>query len=223
MTETLELHRAEAHPARSGFAAKTPPATHGSVLLDTLRFTLDPDGYFASAHRRCGDVFTLRVLGQQWVAIAHPDAVKEVLSLGPEEVDSGEANQALSPVLGMGNLLLLDGAEHLRRRRIVLPPFHGERMRAYEETIRAAIGEQIQQWPLGESVATLPRMQALTFAVIMRCVFGVEDGERVGNLGEALQAMISWVTDMRRVLFLLPSGTGAPGQRPRLSSSACAC
>ncbi|MGA9315365.1 MAG: cytochrome P450 [Solirubrobacteraceae bacterium] len=206
MTEALELHPAEAQSAQSGFAAKIPPVMRGSVLLHTLRFTLDPDGYFASAHRRYGDVFTLRVLGQQWVAIAHPDAVKEVLSLGPEKVDSGEANQALSPVLGVRNLLLLDGGEHLRRRRIVLPPFHGERMKAYEETIRTAIGAQVQQWPLGEPVATLPRMQALTFAVIMRCVFGVEEGERVGNLGEALQAMISWVTDMRRVLFFFLVG-----------------
>jgi cytochrome P450 family 135 len=209
MTETLELHPVDAQPARGGLganAAEIPPASRGWVLLDTLRFTLDPDGYFASAHRRYGDVFTLRVLGQQWVAIAHPDAVKEVLSLGPDKVDSGEANQALSPVLGVRNLLLLDGAEHLRRRRIVLPPFHGERMRAYEETIRAAIGAQIQQWPLGEPVATLPRMQALTFAVIMSCVFGLQEGERVGDLGEALQAMISWVTDMRRVLFFFLVG-----------------
>lgn len=206
MTEALELHPAEAQSAQGGLAAKIPPVTRGSVLLHTLRFTLDPDGYFVSVHRRYGDVFTLRVLGQQWVAIAHPDAVKEVLSLGPEKVDSGEANQALSPVLGVRNLLLLDGGEHLRRRRIVLPSFHGERMRAYEETIRAAIGVQVQRWPLGESVATLPRMQALTFAVIMRCVFGVEEGERVGDLGEALQAMISWVTDMRRVLFFFLVG-----------------
>ena len=109
-------------------------------------------------------------------------------------------------MLGVRNLLLLDGGEHLRRRRIVLPPFHGERMRAYEETIRAAIGAQVQRWPLGEPVATLPRMQALTFAVIMRCVFGVEEGERLGDLGEALQAMISWVTDMRRVLFFFLVG-----------------
>ncbi|HEX4114760.1 MAG TPA: cytochrome P450 [Solirubrobacteraceae bacterium] len=178
----------------------------GSVLLHTLRFTLDPDGYFAAAHRRCGDVFTLRVLGQQWVAIAHPEIVKEVLALGPEQVDSGEANQALSPVLGMRNLLLLDGAEHLHRRRIVLPPFHGERMRAYEETIRSAAGKQIAQWPLAEPVAALPRMQALTFAVIMRCVFGMEEGERVGELAEALQTMIAWVTDMRRVLFFFLVG-----------------
>ena len=206
MTETLESQTPQVPSRQEPRASRMPPTMRGSVLLHTLRFTLDPDGYFAAAHRRCGDVFTLRVLGQQWVAIAHPEIVKEVLALGPEQVDSGEANQALSPVLGMRNLLLLDGAEHLHRRRIVLPPFHGERMRAYEETIRSAAGKQIAQWPLAEPVAALPRMQALTFAVIMRCVFGMEEGERVGELAEALQAMIAWVTDMRRVLFFFLVG-----------------
>jgi len=178
----------------------------GSVLLHTLRFTFDPDGFFWAAHRRYGDIFKLRILGQEWLAVAHPDAVKEVFSHGPAEVNSGEANQALSPVLGGRNLLLLDGEEHLHRRRIVLPPFHGERMRAYDQTIRAAIAKQIAGWPLGEPVAALPRMQTLTFEVIMRCVFGVEEGERVGELGKALQGMIAWVTDMRRVLFFFLVG-----------------
>jgi cytochrome P450 len=178
----------------------------GSVLLQTLRFTLDPEGYFATAHRRYGDIFTTHVLGQQWLVIAHQDLVKEVFSHGPEEVDSGDANQSLSPVLGTRNLLLLDGEEHLHRRRIVLPAFHGERMRAYEEVIRAAIGEEIARWPIGEPVAALPRMQALTFAVIMRCVFGVDEGERVGPLGVVLRGMISWVTDTRRVLFFFLVG-----------------
>ena len=183
-----------------------PPVMRGSVLLHTLRFTFDPDGFFWAAHCRYGDIFTLRILGQEWLAIAHPDAVKEVFSQGPHEVNSGEANQALSPVLGTRNLLLLDGEEHLHRRRIVLPPFHGERMRAYEATIRAAISKQIAQWPLGEPVAALPRMQELAFEVIMHCVFGVNEGERVGELGEALRGMIAWVTDMRRVLFFFLVG-----------------
>ena len=182
------------------------PVMGGSVLLHTLRFTFDPDGFFWSAHRRYGDIFKLRILGQEWVAIAHPEAVKEVFSHGPEELNSGEANEALSPVLGTRNLLLLDGEEHLHRRRIVLPPFHGERMRAYEQTIRAAVAKQIERWPVGEPVAALPRMQELTFEVIMRCVFGLREGERVGELGDALQGMISWVTDMRRVLFFFIVG-----------------
>jgi cytochrome P450 family 135 len=206
MSETLELEREQTRPAPGGADSGPPPTMRGSVLWHTLRFTLDPEGYFAAAQRRHGDIFTLRVLGQRWVALAHPEAVRELFSHGPEEVDSGEANQALSPVLGTRNLLLLDREEHLHRRRIVLPPFHGERMRAYEETIRQAIGREIADWPTGEPVAALPRMQALTFSVIMRCVFGVGEGERVGDLGEALRGMISWVTDMRRVLFFFVVG-----------------
>jgi cytochrome P450 len=206
MNEVLELSTMQDPLAQAERALSAPPMMGGSVLLHTLRFTLDPEGYFAAAHRRYGDVFTIRVLGQQWVAIAHPDAVREVFSHGPNEVDSGEANQALSPVLGTRNLLLLDGEEHLHRRRIVLPPFHGERMRAYEDVIRKAIRRQVAEWPIGESVTALPRMQALTFEVIMRCVFGVDESERVGQLGEALQGMISWVTDMRRVLFFFLVG-----------------
>jgi len=80
------------------------------VLLHTLRFTLDPEGYFADAQRRHGDMFTLRILGQRWVAIAHPETVKELFSHGPEEVDSGEATRRFSPVLGTRNLLLLGTA-----------------------------------------------------------------------------------------------------------------
>jgi cytochrome P450 family 135 len=177
------------------------PRARMPMLLQTLRYTLDPEGYFADVHRRCGDVFGMRVIGQQWVVLAHPDAVREVFSHGPEQLNSGEPNDALRPVLGTRNLLLLDGDEHLHRRRMVLPPFHGERMRAYEEVIRAAIGREIARWPIGEPVAALPRMQALTFAVIMRCVFGVEEGDRLGALGDTLRGMLSWATDMRRVLF----------------------
>lgn len=206
MGETLELETEQARPAGGGGTSGPPPTMRGSVLLNTLRFTLDPEGYFAAAHRRYGDVFTARLLGQQWLVIGHPDMVMELFSHGPDEVDSGEANQSLSPVLGTRNLLLLDRDEHLHRRRIVLPPFHGERMRAYEDTIRKAIRKEIAAWPTGESVASLPRMQALTFAVIMRCVFGVDEGERVGELGEALRGMIAWVTDTRRVLFFFLIG-----------------
>ena len=206
MSGTLELEGEQVRPVHNGRPTEAPPTVRGSVLLHTLRFTLDPEGYFAAAQRRHGDMFTLRILGQRWVALANHEAVRELFSHGPDEVDSGEANQALSPVLGTRNLLLLDREEHLHRRRIVLPPFHGERMRAYEQTIRRAIGKEIAEWPIGEPVAALPRMQALTFSVIMRCVFGVGESERVGELGEALRGMIAWVTDMRRVLFFFVVG-----------------
>lgn len=206
MSAAPTLQTGQARGSEPAAISKSPPRVRGSLLLDTMRFTLDPEGYFAAAHRRYGDMFTLRLLGQEWVAIAHPDAVREVFSHGPEQVDSGAANQSLSPALGTRSLLLLDGEEHLHRRRIVLPPFHGERMRAYEQTIRAAAVEQVAGWPVGEPVAALPRMQELTFAVIMRCVFGVQEDDRVGQLGAALQDMLAWLTDMRRVLFFFMIG-----------------
>ena len=184
-----------------------PPRARGSLLIDTVRFTFDPDGYFAGLRRRYGDVCAVRLLGQEWVILADPEAVKELFSHGPEDVDSGIANRALEPAIGDRNLLLLDGGEHLRRRKLVLPPFHGERMRAYEQTIRAAAAEQIAHWPLGEPLAAEPRMRALTFSVIVSCVFGVREQERVAELGAALSDMIAWLADMRRVLFFFLVGS----------------
>lgn len=184
-----------------------PPRARGSLLLDTVRFTFNPDGYFAGLRRRYGDICTVRLLGQEWVVVGDPSAVKELFSHGPEEVDSGVANQALKPAIGDRNLLLLDGGEHLHRRKLVLPPFHGERMRAYEQTIRAAAAEQIERWPLGEPVAAEERMRALTFSVIVSCVFGVQEEKRVAELGAALSDMIAWLTNMRRVLFVFLVGS----------------
>jgi cytochrome P450 family 135 len=212
MNEALECRPAEAHPRQGNPALKAPPSMRGSMQWRTLRFTLDPEGFFAAAHDRYGDVFATRILGQHLVVIAHHDAVKELFSHGSDEMDAGVANQMLSPLIGTRNLLLLDGEEHLHRRRIMLPPFHGERMRAYEEVIRADIRQEIAAWPPDEPVATLPRMQALTFSVIMRCVFGVDEGSRVGELREALRGMLAWATDMRRVLLFFMLGPQRVGK-----------
>jgi len=170
------------------------------VTLQTLRYGLDPYGFFESAHRAFGDVFTVRVMAETWVILAHPDAVRELFAHGPDELDSGSANLALRPLLGTQNLLLLDGSEHLRRRRIVLPPFHGERMRAYEDLIREATRRELVTWPVGAPVPTLPRMRAITLRVVLRAVFGVEEGPHLDRLGESLSRLLTWTTDPRRGL-----------------------
>jgi len=105
---------------------------------------------------------------------------------------------ALRPLIGTRSVLLLDGAEHLRRRKLVLPPFHGERMRAYEVLIREATRREIATWPLGEPVPTLPRMQAITLRVILRAVFGLEEGPELDRLGAMLRRLVNWTTDPRR-------------------------
>jgi cytochrome P450 family 135 len=175
-----------------------PPGPRWPLAVQTLRFGLDPYGLFESAHRAFGDVFTLRVMAETWVILAHPDAVRELYGHGPDELDSGVANRSLRPLLGTQNLLLLDGAEHLRRRKLVLPPFHGERMRAYEDLIREATRREIATWPSSVPVATLPRMHAITLRVVLRAVFGVEEGPALERLAASLRRLMTWTTDPRR-------------------------
>jgi cytochrome P450 len=184
------------------------------VSVQTLRFGLDPYGLFESAHRMFGDVFTLRVMAETWVILGHPEAVRELYGHGPDQLDSGVANMSLRPLLGTQNLLLLDGAEHLHRRKVVLPPFHGERMRAYEELIREAARTELATWPPGVPVRTLPRMHDVTLQVVLRAVFGVHDGPAVDRLASSLRRLMTWTTDPRRGLVF---GFLGPDRLMRLS------
>jgi cytochrome P450 len=177
-----------------------PPGPRWPLAVQTLRFGLDPYGLFESVHRAFGDVFTLRVMGETWVIVAHPDAVRELHGCGPDELDSGAANMSLRPLLGTQNLLLLDGAEHLRRRKLVLPPFHGERLRAYEDLIRETTHRELAMWPVGAPVRTLPRMHVITLRVVLRAVFGVQEGPELDRLGASLRRLMAWTTDPRRAL-----------------------
>ncbi len=170
-----------------------------------LHYVLDPEGFFAATHRRHGDIFTLKMLGQRWVILANPEHIREIFTQPPENLDAGEASQVFRPLVGTNNMLMLDGEEYLYRRRIVLPSFHGERMRSYETIIRHATTEEIATWPLQQPLALLPRLSRLVFRVILRCVFGISEAEQVGPLADALTRMLNWITNLRRVLtfFLL--------------------
>src|SRR4029450_2003959 len=187
-------------------AFELPPGPRWPLAVQTLRFGLDPYGLFESAHRAFGDLLALRVMAETWVVLAHPDAVRELYGHGPDELDSGVANMSLRPLLGTQNLLLLDGAEHLRRRKLVLPPFHGERMRAYEALIREAPGREIATWPSGVPVATLPRMHAITLRVVLRAVFGVEEGPALERLAPRPRRPVTWAADPPRGSAVSVSG-----------------
>src|SRR6187431_686438 len=109
---------------------------------------LRPDATFARWRRRYGDVFRIHTLmNGRMVVLCDPAAIKEVFTGPPDVLRAGEANMILEPVLGDRSVLLLDGAEHLRQRKLLLPPFHGERMRAYETIMREAADRDIDTWP----------------------------------------------------------------------------
>jgi cytochrome P450 family 135 len=157
--------------------------------------------------RRYGDMFTLRISHEgTWVFLAHPDAVKQVFTGDPRLLHAGEANIVLLPVLGRQSVLLLDEQEHMAQRKLMLPSFHGARMRRYEAVMAEVAAREIERWPLGAPLSAWPTMQAITLEVILRTVFGVQEGERLSRLGEALRHVLTWGTRPQRLALLAAIG-----------------
>ena len=111
------------------------------------------------------------------VFISDPPSLKRLFGADRQNTIAPGRNVVLGPVLGQRSLLLLEGDEHLRRRKLMLPPFHGERMRAYETVMAEATEREIATWPVGRRFALQASMQAITLEVILRAVFGVEDDD----------------------------------------------
>jgi cytochrome P450 len=143
------------------------------------------------ALRRYGDPFTVTLQGVgDFVFVTDPAAIKQIFTADPEKLRSGKANVALEPVLGSRSVLLLDGREHLRQRKLMLPPFHGERLRRYEELMGEIAAEEVDGWPKGEPIALQPRMQAITLEIILRVVFGYERGAQLTELRDRVVRLL---------------------------------
>src|SRR5437764_1106498 len=116
-----------------------PPGPRLPPLMQTLGFIVSPRRYLRWVHRRYGEVVTLSTLfDSRFVMVFEPEIVKQVFKGSPDQLRAGEANALLGPVLGERSVLLLDGAEHLRHRRLMLPASHGQRMKPSEAVMRAA-------------------------------------------------------------------------------------
>jgi len=184
-----------------------PPGPRLPRLLQTLGFIFAPAPFVDACRRRYGDVVTMGTLfDPKFVMVFDPDVVKQVFRGPHEQLRAGEANAPLGPVLGARSVLLLDGDEHLRHRRLMLPSFHGERMREYETVMTTAADRAIDSWPVGETFTLLPSMQALTLDVIMHAVFGVEEGTRQEELKRRIRTMLDPVGNRAAILMMMVSG-----------------
>jgi cytochrome P450 family 135 len=188
--------------------ASMPPGPRLPRFVQTLGFVFFPVPFIEGCRRRYGDVVTMGTMfDSRFVMVFDPESVKQLFRGSPEQLRAGEANAPLGPVVGERSVLLLDGAEHLRHRRLMLPSFHGERMRAYETVMREAADRAIDAWPVGESFTLLPWMQSMTLDVIMRAVFGVEEGPRQEELKRRVRAMLDPVgTRLGIMLMVLSAG-----------------
>jgi cytochrome P450 family 135 len=178
-----------------------PPGPRAPAVWQTLAWMTRPGGFLRRVHARFGDPATIRTYWTEepMVLFSSPDSVRAVFRLDPAIAPAGQSWEFLRPFAGPHSILLLDGEEHIRERRLLQGPFHGERMRAFAPMIGELARRELASW--NGRVIALDRMRELTLDIILRVVFGARDEELVhvrGVIEESLATVRSlpWVLAM---------------------------
>ena len=175
-----------------------PPGPSAPSLVQAMRWMRSPVDLMEDCHERFGETFTLRMARVgELVFISDPPSIKQLFSSDRENELPEGRTVLLEPVLGSRSLLLLEGDEHLSSRRLMLPPFHGKRMRTYEAVMEEITHREIDTWPLRQRFPLHPRMQSITLEVILRAVFGIEDPVRRERLRELLVRILNQASSPR--------------------------
>jgi cytochrome P450 family 135 len=178
-----------------------PPGPRAPAAVNMTRLVQRPIESLVGWRERYGDVYTvpLIVFGVG-VYVCDPEAIRGMLTGDQSDLHAGEANEPLSPVLGKKSVLILDGREHMRQRKLLLPPFQGSAVHSFREMIREVADAEVESWRDGQELVMRDRMRALTFEVIVRAVFGVTERERIERLRSALISVL-----VMQMVFALPN------------------
>ncbi len=190
MLTTRQAEHLFAEHLRS-FSAVLPPEPKSSPLVQTLRWSFRPLSFMQENRERYGDNFSVKFLTfeRPMVMISDPAAIKALYMERSHGLPPGR-DIILTPIVGPRSLLVTEGADHLAHRKLMLPPFHGERMRSYQPLVEEIVDREIDSWPLDEEFAIHPHMQAITLEVILKVVFGVADGPRFERLRSVLTRVL---------------------------------
>ena len=194
-------------------AVGTAPGWKVPRRLSQALFIFRSERVLAWLHRRYGDVFTLDlpVFGRCTV-VARPDLVKQVFQAGPDALAFGKVSP-LGELIGPGSLFAMDGDQHLRERRLILPAFHGERMKGYEAIIEEEARRAMASWPEGVEFATMPSFMRITVNAILRTVFGAA-GDELAELRELLPEFVALGSRLTLLPWLQRDlGPRSPGGR----------
>jgi cytochrome P450 len=189
-----------------------PPGPSAPAALQTVAWIVRPTDLLRRAAARHGEPFTLRTLWADapMVVVSDPETIRRVYAAPSGQLRGGASSTVLEPFVGPSSILLTSGEEHLHRRRLVLPAFHGERMEAHRETVAALAAAELARWPAGRPLRTLPRMQELTLDVILRVVLG----EPQPRLRAAIRTALDMTTSLPRMIALSLIPRGTPPWRP---------
>ncbi len=170
------------------------PGPGGPRWLQSAHFLLRPTSFLERNQRKYGDFFTAQLAGLgrgRMIVVSDPATIEEVFKSDPYALQAGRAAATtITPIGGSNSLLVLDAPKHLEDRRLMLPPFHGERMRTYESVMVEETRRSVTDWPHGKPFELREKMADITLDVILRAVFGMERSEAYDDLRAALLAMV---------------------------------
>src|SRR3989440_1628499 len=171
-----------------------PPVVDLPGALQVVRFNQRQIEFVFRARRTLGEVFRTRgVVPDGPVITSHPDHIRSLFTAKPEQAPSLTGESPLRPIVGPNSVLTAIGPRHMRQRKLLLPPFHGEAVERYAEMIADAAEREIDRWPTGTPFALAPRMQAITLDVIMAGIFGIEGRPARGTPERALRTAIRYL------------------------------
>jgi cytochrome P450 len=175
--------------------------------LQAVAWAKRPLPFLERCQKHFGETFTIKVKhAGTWVILADPEDVKKVFTADHAVLGVGLANSILGPLLGPRSVLLLEEPEHMRRRRLILPHFHGERMQGYATMMAEITRRAVASWPVGEPFELWPQMQEITLEAIMRVVFGPVETEELRGLRTSLRRLTNWMNDPKRLNLLAAAG-----------------
>jgi len=172
-------------------------------VFQTARWLVRPIAFLESCRRHFGDTFSVRFVGMRTplVMVSDPAAVRALYSERENGLPPGRTF-ALRPLVGGRSILLQEGAEHLQRRRLMLPAFHGERIRAYEDLVAEVAERELERCPLGRPFALHPYMQRATLEAILKVVFGVSNATRLARLRRLVPQLLDATSMSMQVRML---------------------
>jgi cytochrome P450 len=179
-----------------------PPGPRAPAAWQTVGWMARPAAFTRRMYERHGDPFTIHTYWtpEPMVLFSHPDAVREIFRLDPAIAPAGQSWEFLRPFAGPDSILLLDGEPHLRERRLMAAPFHGQRMRALAPTIAALAREELATWH--GRVVTLERARRLTLEIILQVIFGARGEAELAPLRQAIESTLDDVRSLPRLLAM---------------------
>ncbi len=190
-----------------------PPGPRLPAALQLLATWKRPAASLERLRRRYGKRITVQLpLQPPFVVLSDPDEIKQLFTAPAEVLHPGEGARVLEPIVGRQSVILLDEKPHLEQRKLLLPAFHGEKMVALRGLMQELADAELDSWPTGEPVVLHPRLQRLTLEIILRAVFGLEQGRQLDSLRNLLTEVLAF---SENPLSVLPAAQRlAPWLRP---------